>query len=103
MVVYWRLKLELRPLEQRHNTIDHVKLQSLSSSNWFWSFLAGIMAVGQSSAQTYDFQNFTVENGLSQSQVVSLYQDEEGELWMGTNSGGINRYNGTNFSYRTVM
>jgi ligand-binding sensor domain-containing protein/serine phosphatase RsbU (regulator of sigma subunit) len=59
------------------------------------------MAVGQSSAQTYDFQNFTVENGLSQSQVVSLYQDEEGELWMGTNSGGINRYNGTNFSYLT--
>lgn len=52
-------------------------------------------------AQTLDFQNFTVENGLSQSQVLSLYQDVEGELWMGTNAGGINRYSGTAFTYLT--
>jgi len=52
-------------------------------------------------AQTYDFQNFTTENGLSQSQVLGMFQGDEGELWMGTNSGGINRYNGTGFSYLT--
>lgn len=52
-------------------------------------------------AQTYDFHNFTVENGLSQSQVLSLFQGDEGELWMGTNSGGINRFNGTGFTYLT--
>lgn len=50
-------------------------------------------------AQTYDFQNFTVENGLSQSQVLALFQSEDGELWMGTNSGGVNRYNGAGFTY----
>jgi ligand-binding sensor domain-containing protein/serine phosphatase RsbU (regulator of sigma subunit) len=55
----------------------------------------------QTCAQTYDFHNFTVENGLSQSQVLSLFQGDEGELWMGTNSGGINRYNGTGFTYLT--
>jgi ligand-binding sensor domain-containing protein/serine phosphatase RsbU (regulator of sigma subunit) len=52
-------------------------------------------------AQTYDFQNFTTENGLSQSQVLALFQGEEGELWMGTNAGGVNRYNGSEFKYLT--
>ncbi len=52
-----------------------------------------------SSGQTYDFQNFTVEHGLSQSQVLCLFQSADGELWLGTNQGGINRYNGSEFSY----
>lgn len=52
-------------------------------------------------AQTYDFQNFTTENGLSQSQVLALFQGDEGELWMGTNAGGVNRYNGSAFTYIT--
>ena len=50
-------------------------------------------------SQTYDFLNFTVENGLSQSQVLCLFQSNNGELWLGTNQGGINRYNGSSFSY----
>lgn len=48
-------------------------------------------------AQTYDFQNFTVENGLSQSQILALFQDDYGELWIGTNQGGLNRYDGRSF------
>ena len=48
-------------------------------------------------AQTYDFQNFTVENGLSQSQILALFQDDNGELWIGTNQGGLNRYDGRTF------
>lgn len=52
-------------------------------------------------SQTYDFQNFTVEDGLSQSQILCLYQISNGELWMGTNQGGINHYNGSSFSYTT--
>jgi len=60
-----------------------------------------VLSTASGYAQTLDFQNFTVENGLSQSQVLSLYQDAEGELWMGTNAGGINRYSGTAFTYLT--
>jgi ligand-binding sensor domain-containing protein/serine phosphatase RsbU (regulator of sigma subunit) len=52
-------------------------------------------------AQFYDFQEFTVENGLSQSQVLSLYQINTGELWIGTNQGGVNKFNGSDFSYLT--
>lgn len=52
-------------------------------------------------AQVYDFQTFTVENGLSQSQVLSLYQTNTGELWLGTNQGGVNIYDGSEFRYLT--
>ncbi|MBP9153201.1 MAG: hypothetical protein KBF73_13025, partial [Flavobacteriales bacterium] len=59
------------------------------------------MIISQSRAQTYDFQKFTVENGLSQSQILCLFQSNTGELWMGTNQGGINKFNGSEFSYIT--
>ncbi len=52
-------------------------------------------------AQVYDFQNFNVDNGLSQSVLLSLYQTMDGEMWMGTNQGGVNIYNGTDFRYLT--
>ncbi len=63
--------------------------------------LTMLLAGPAARAQTYDFQNFTTENGLSQSQVLALFQGEEGELWMGTNAGGVNRYNGSSFKYLT--
>ena len=46
-------------------------------------------------SQTYFFKNFTVENGLPQSQVLSIFQDASGRLWIGTNQGGVARYDGT--------
>lgn len=60
-----------------------------------------VVSVFRSAAQTYDFQRFTVENGLSQSQILCLFQSNTGELWMGTNQGGINKFNGSEFSYIT--
>lgn len=48
-------------------------------------------------AQNYFFKNFTVENGLPQSQVLCIFQDANGRLWIGTNQGGIARYDGNAF------
>ncbi|MGE0635283.1 MAG: two-component regulator propeller domain-containing protein [Bacteroidia bacterium] len=45
-------------------------------------------------SQTYFFENFTVEKGLPQSQVLSVFQDASGRLWIGTNQGGVARYDG---------
>jgi ligand-binding sensor domain-containing protein/serine phosphatase RsbU (regulator of sigma subunit) len=73
--------------------IRHLALRKL-----LFLFAVGAYSLA-ASGQTYDFQNFTVENGLSQSQVLALFQGEDGELWMGTNSGGVNRYNGSGFTY----
>lgn len=41
------------------------------------------------------FNHLTVENGLSQSAVTCIFQDEKGFMWFGTQDG-LNRYDGYN-------
>ena len=48
------------------------------------------------SAQTTSFIYYGVEQGLSQSQVQDLAQDDDGNLWIGTLSG-LTKYNGREF------
>lgn len=48
-------------------------------------------------AQTFPFSNLTVENGLSQVQVLSTFQDSDGVMWFGTNGGGITKFDGKFF------
>ena len=51
-------------------------------------------------AQNYNFEYFSNDDGLAQSQVSEIMQDSKGYLWIGT-YGGLSRYNGhsfTNFS-----
>lgn len=42
------------------------------------------------------FQSFTVKDGLSQSWVKSVFQDEHGFIWLGTRDG-LNRFDGRQF------
>src|ERR1700758_584534 len=49
------------------------------------------------SAQTYDFRNFNVDDGLSQSQVFCIFQDSKGYMWFGTNGGGASKFDGKKF------
>lgn len=55
-----------------------------------------------SSAQHHDFRNFSVEDGLGQSQVYCLLQDGRGYLWYGAYGGGIGRYDGRRFENFTT-
>ncbi|MGE0568015.1 MAG: two-component regulator propeller domain-containing protein [Bacteroidia bacterium] len=48
-------------------------------------------------AQTHHFKNYNTEQGLPQSQVLSLFQDSKGYIWVGTNSGGIGKFDGNKF------
>src|SRR6266478_2279292 len=52
------------------------------------------------SAQKLHFQNYNVQQGLIQSQVIAITQDHDDNLWFGT-LGGISRFDGkvfTNYS-----
>jgi ligand-binding sensor domain-containing protein/two-component sensor histidine kinase len=49
-----------------------------------------------SQAQSYSFINFSVAEGLPQSQVSAIVQDKKGYLWVGT-MGGLGRFNGVSF------
>ncbi len=46
--------------------------------------------------QSINFNNLTVENGLSNNDVNTLLQDRTGFIWFGTEDG-LNRYDGYNF------
>lgn len=52
-------------------------------------------------AQQYNFRNYSVADGLAQSQVYSVCEDARGYLWMGTRGGGISRFDGTQFTNYT--
>jgi ligand-binding sensor domain-containing protein len=59
---------------------------------FFWIFSQHILF-----SQRYNFVNYSVEEGLPQSQIYSIYQDSQGYLWFGTYGGGLSRFDGINF------
>ena len=48
------------------------------------------------STEDYQFRQFTIKDGLSQSAVLSIMQDRRGFMWFGT-ANGLNRFDGYNF------
>jgi len=68
-----------------------------------WVVLA-LLACGSACAQVSDelrsFRHFSIADGLPQSQVYALAQDEAGYLWVGT-LAGLARYNGRTFRQYT--
>ncbi len=48
-------------------------------------------------SQTYRFTNYSLVDGLSQSEVHDIIEDARGNLWFATRGGGINQFNGKTF------
>ncbi|WP_298901196.1 two-component regulator propeller domain-containing protein [uncultured Psychroserpens sp.] len=48
-------------------------------------------------AQNKQLRAFTLEDGLPQSQVYAMTQDSKGYLWLGTQGGGLARFDGNDF------
>ncbi|RUT78653.1 sensor histidine kinase [Ancylomarina longa] len=70
----------------------------MSKLGYVWFCVSLIILSNFSSiAQQYSFKNYSLEEGLPQSEVFSLIQDKKGNLWLGTNGGGISRFNGQTF------
>ena len=61
-------------------------------------FLSGLVQI---SAQTVPVVRYTTDDGLVQRQVMALFEDSKGYLWIGT-KGGISRFDGYQFLNFTV-
>ncbi len=51
--------------------------------------------------QHHYFRQYSLEEGLPQSEVNDIVEDEHGYLWLGTNGGGLCKFNGTDFEIYT--
>ncbi|GAA4275786.1 histidine kinase [Aquimarina mytili] len=71
------------------------RLSSLLFSFLVWSCISSL------SAQTSQLRAYTLEDGLPQSQVYDIVQDEIGYLWLGTQGGGLSQFNGDEFKIWT--
>ena len=60
---------------------------------FFFSFLF----VKETCAQSFNFKNYGVEDGLPYVQIYNVFQDDKGYLWTG-GYGGLSSFNGKNFT-----
>ncbi len=52
-------------------------------------------------SQAYNFDYLSIQKGLPQSQAFSLMFDSDQYVWIGTQGGGLCRYDGENYTYYT--
>lgn len=62
-----------------------------------YSLLTCILLTSFAWGQHYSFVSYSVKEGLAQTQVYSICQDEEGYLWLGT-AGGASKFDGATFT-----
>ena len=62
-----------------------------------------LIVVHLSFAQQFALRHYTAVDGLPQSQVNAIVEDSNGYLWIGTNGGGLARFDGKEFkTYNTL-
>ncbi len=79
----------------------YIKIWSNPKRFGHYIFLSLFLQMGESvipvsSAQSYFFRHYQVENGLSNNTVFCSLQDKKGFLWFGTKDG-LNRFDGYHF------
>lgn len=62
----------------------------------FFSLLLVLSAGGRLAGQSLPFKLYTPHDGLPQSQIVSMFQDSRGYIWVGT-KGGLAYFDGVRF------
>jgi ligand-binding sensor domain-containing protein/signal transduction histidine kinase len=74
----------------------------MSRVYFFVFFLCLFSTILKAQDDFYATRAYTVMNGLPQSQVLSLLEDNNGYLWMGTHGGGLARFDGREFKVYTT-
>lgn len=64
--------------------------------NKYFVFLIALLGSISAYSQQYNFISYSIEEGLVQSQVRAISQDNDGYIWIGT-LGGLSKFDGINF------
>ena len=72
-------------------------LKNMLKTNIFFTLAILLILPTKIKAQQNNFRIFSIEQGLPQSTVFEIVQDKRGYLWIGTNGGGVCRFDGLNF------
>ncbi|WP_430809631.1 MULTISPECIES: response regulator [unclassified Carboxylicivirga] len=75
----------------RLNTVSHIYCDTYGGL-WLGTVNSGLFAIKQVSISAHTNAPFNSPLGLSSPAVLSLYEDEAGQVWVGTDGGGLNRY-----------
>jgi ligand-binding sensor domain-containing protein len=62
-------------------------------------FLVNILTID---AQIYNFKNYSLKDGLTQSEVYAIAEDNKGYIWFGTLGGGVVKFDGIHFYPYTI-
>ncbi len=68
---------------------------------WFLTIFLFVVAL-PTKAQQFSLRQYTVVDGLPQSQVNVILEDSNGYLWIGTQGGGLARFDGREFKVYTT-
>jgi len=68
---------------------------------WLASMENGINRLEKSGSSCLN-KSFTLKNGLSDNQILSLYEDKQANVWIGTNGNGVDMLTGDYFSHFSV-
>ncbi len=75
----------------------------LSKVSYFTIFISLFSTLLKAQDRFYTTRNYTALNGLPQSQVTGLLEDQSGYLWIGTQGGGLARFDGREFKVYTTL
>lgn len=66
--------------------------KDMKDNLWAGSVRGGIFSIKETYIKTYKEAILNNTNGLSGQSVISLYEEKDGKVWIGTDGGGINLY-----------
>lgn len=66
--------------------------KDMKDNLWAGSVRGGIFSIKETYIKTYKEATLNNTNGLSEQSVISLYEEKDGKVWIGTDGGGINLY-----------
>ena len=64
----------------------------------FHIILLFVLSHLQLEGQVYNFKNYNSDDGISNTTILDITQLKSGEIWIGTNEGGINTFDGNSFT-----